>query len=306
MKEDIFRVKSVSQFFELLGLERPNHPLIGIFDVKHLNSGELYEQYKDYTMTSDLYCVILKDGTCGIKYGRNRYDFNEGVLQFMAPDQIVRSDNTHTPSNYGFFLVFHPDLFRAFNLNKKIKDYQFFRYGEQEALHLSKKEESQLLEIVGNLEEELDTNIDKHSQEILVTNLELILNYSKRFYNRQFITRTDLNSEVVTKVKSVIMDYYDQKKQTEIGTPSPDLIAESLNYSSTYLSDLIKKQTGKSIKEHIDWHIIDLAKHDLVNTGKTINEIAYDLGFNYPHYFSRLFRKKTGKSPVEFRSHKLN
>lgn len=304
---NIFRIKTVSQFFEAIGKEKPNHPLIGVFDVRDLHvENEQVELLKDVKLSSDLYAIILKDGSCGMQYGRNKYDFEEGVLQFIAPHQIVSSSNSNTPSSYGFFLVFHPDLIRNFELGKRIKNYNFFNYDVHEALHLSKKEENTLIEIVHNIEEELNMNIDKHSQEVLVTNLQLLLNYSQRFYERQFITRTNSSSDVVSKVEELIQAFYHDKLHLEHGTPSPEYFANEVNYSNTYLSDLLKKETGRSTKDHIDEHIIDLAKTELAQSGKTINEIAYDLGFNYPHYFSRLFKKKTGESPNVYRSQFLN
>ena len=306
-EENIFRIESVTQFFQAIGKEKPNHPLIGVIDVTELDmSDESMAAYKDVKMTSDLYSIILKDGSCGMQYGRNKYDFEEGVLQFIAPNQIIQSNNSHTPSSYGFFLVFHPDLIRNFDLGKKIKKYNFFRYGVHEALHLSKKEEDTLMEIVNNVKEELKMNIDKHSQEVLVTNIQLLLNYSQRFYERQFITRTNSSSDVASQVEELIQEYYENKLHLEHGTPSPEYFADKVNYSNTYLSDMLKKETGKSTKDHIDEHIIELAKTELAQSSKTVNEIAYDLGFNYPHYFSRLFKKKTGESPNVYRSTFLN
>lgn len=305
--DSIFRIKSVSQFFEAIGKGKPNHPLIGVIDIVEMNQAEeRLEHFKDIKMTSDLYCIILKDGDCGLHYGRNKYDFEEGVLQFMAPDQIASSNNSYNPSSYGFFLVFHPDLIRNFELGKRIKHYTFFNYSVHEALHLSQKEEDTLSEIVNNIKEELSMNIDRHSQEVLVTNQQLLLNYSERFYERQFITRTNSSSDVVSKIEALIHEFYEQNLQLEQGTPSPEYFAQKVNYSSTYLSDLLKKETGKSTKDHIDHHIIELAKTELAQSNKNINEIAYDLGFNYPHYFSRLFKKKTGDSPNVYRSQFMN
>lgn len=306
-KNNILKINSVTQFFETIGRGKPNHPLIGVFDVRELNiSEEEAAKFQDIKMSSDLYAIILKDGTCGLQYGRNKYDFEEGVLQFIAPNQIVSSNNSHTPSSYGFFLVFHPDLIRNFDLGKRIKKYNFFNYSVHEALHLSKREEDTLMEIVKNIEEELNMNIDKHSQEVLVTNVQLLLNYSQRFYERQFITRTNSSSDVVSKVEELIQEFYNQKQHLEHGTPSPEYFAQKVNYSNTYLSDLLKKETGKSTKDHIDDYVIELAKLELAQSEKTINEIAYDLGFNYPHYFSRLFKKKTGEAPNVYRSQFLN
>jgi len=262
-KEDIFRIESVTQFFHAIGKEKPNHPLIGVFDVTELDvSEEQMEMYKDIKMTSELYSIILKDGSCGIQYGRDKCDFEEGVLQFISPNQIITSTNSHTQSSYGFFMVFHPDLVRNFDLGRRIKKYSFFNYGVNEALHLSKKEEDTLIEIVNNITTELSMNIDRHSQEVLVTNIQLLLNYSERFYERQFITRINSGSDVVSKVEEMIREYYEKQLHLESGTPSPEYFADKVNYSNTYLSDLLKKETGKSTKDHIDQYIIELAKQN--------------------------------------------
>lgn len=301
--DDIFRIESVNQFFQAIGKEKPTHPMIGVIDIHEINEAEdRMEVYKDLKMTSDLYTIILKDGQCGLNYGRNKYDFEEGVLQFIAPNQIIQSNNSYVPSSYGFFLVFHPDLIRNFDLRKRINSFSFFNYDANEALHLSQKEERTLMEIVDHIKEELHSNIDKHSQEVLITNIQLLLNYSQRFYERQFITRTNSNSSVVVEVERLIREYYDKKLHVEHGTPSPEYFANQVHYSNTYLSDLLKKETGRSTKDHIDGHIIELAKNELAQSNKTVNEIAYDLGFNYPHYFSRLFKKKTGETPNVYRS----
>ncbi len=306
-KENIIRIKTLTQLFDALDWEKPTHPLIGIIDVTRLEElpEEKKQAFEGVKMTSDLYSVILKDGDCGLQYGRNKYDFEEGVLRFIAPNQIV-SSSTHTPSSYGFMLVFHPDLIRNFDLGKTIGQYNFFNYAVHEALHLSKQEENILLEIAKNIEKELESNIDKHTQEVVVTNLQLLLNYSKRFYNRQFITRVNDNSDVISKVERLIKEYYSQNLQLVNGTPKPEYFAEKVNFSNNYLSDLLKKETGKSTKDHVDDYVIDLAKTKLLNSEFTVNEIAYDLGFNYPHYFSRMFKKKVGETPVEFRMKTFN
>ena len=303
MEPEIFRIKSVTQFFNTLGWEKPNHPLIGVIDVTRFNNmtEEEIDAYSGVKMTSDLYGIILKDGDCGMMYGRSKYDFEEGVLRFIAPNQIVQS-STHTPSSYGFMIVFHPDLIRNFDLGQSINSYSFFSYSVNEALHLSKKEEDTLIEIADNINEELRGNIDRHSQEVIVTNLQLLLNYSKRFYDRQFITRVNSNSDVIGQIEHLIKEYYETNLQLELGIPSSSYFAEKVNLSTNYLSDLIKKETGRSTKDHIDEYVVELAKTKLVHSNKTINEVAYDLGFNYPHYFSRLFKKKTGKSPNIYRS----
>lgn len=301
-KEKIYRFNSLTEIFNGIGLEKPEHPLVGVIDVVNFKSPEHLLGVKT---VSDLYCVMLKDGDCGMQYGRNNYDFEEGVLRFIAPGQVVTTTE-RVENSYGFMLFFHPDLIRNFPLGKTIHQLTFFDYSVHEALHLSHKEEKILIDCVNNIKDELKENIDKHSQELLVSNIQLLMNYSKRFYERQFITRANNNSDVVSKVEEEIIKYYHLKKQLEFGTPSPKYFADKVNLSSNYLSDLLKKETGKNTKEQVDDYIIDLAKTELLNSEGTISEIAFELGFNYPHYFSRLFKKKTGESPLGYRSKKMN
>ncbi|HAA11059.1 MAG TPA: AraC family transcriptional regulator [Cytophagales bacterium] len=297
----LLEINSLSQFFEAIQWDKPKHPLIGVIDVAKIDySGA--EQYKNVRFTSALYSIMLKDGECGMIYGRNKYDFQEGVLQFIGPNQVISATDSHKPSSYGFMLLFHPDLIRNFDLGKRIRQYSFFNYEVHEALHLSKKEEDTLIEISNNIKRELEMNIDKHSQEVLVTNLQLLLNYANRFYERQFITRTNAHSDVVSLVEQHITQYYKEERQLERGIPTPDYIAEQVHFSTNYLSDLLKRETGRSVKDHIDDYTIELAKTALASTKDTINQIAYQLGFNYPHYFSRMFKKKTGESPNSYRA----
>lgn len=307
MEGKFIRVQSVSQLFSMLGWENPTHPLIGIIDVTQLDeiAESKGQEFLGAKLVSELYSVILKDGDCGMQYGRNSYDFEEGVLRFIGPGQVV-SSTSHTPSTYGFMLVFHPDLIGNFDLGKTIDRYNFFAYDVHEALHLSKKEENTLIEIVENIKSELVSHIDTHTQEVIVTNLQLLLNYSNRFYNRQFITRTNHNSDVVSHVEALLKEYYGKNLQLKKGTPSPEYFAEKVHFSANYLSDLLKKETGRTTKDHIDEYIVRLAKSSLLSSKQSVSEIAYNLGFNYPHYFSRMFKKRVGMSPVEFRSESLN
>lgn len=306
-QNNIVRIKSITQFFDIFGWEKPMHPLIGVIDIRKLEniSDEQKKEIENLKMSSDLYTIILKDGDCGMQYGRNKYDFEEGVLRFIAPNQVV-SSSFHTPSTYGFMLLFHPDLLRNFDLGEHINRYHFFDYAVHEALHLSKKEEDTLIEVAANIKEELHSNIDRHTQEVIVTNLQLMLNYSKRFYERQFITRANNNSDTISKVEVLIRDYFNKNKQFDLGLPKPEYLAQEVGFSVNYLSDLLKTETGKSTKDHIDDYVINMAKTRLLNSEFTINEIAYDLGFNYPHYFSRMFKKKVGETPMQFRTKAFN
>jgi AraC-like DNA-binding protein len=285
-----------------MGVAPPKHPLISI-----VHWGDVSPPAEKGTLKymSDFYTVMLKDADCGMQYGRNYYDFNEGLLTFIGPKQVfsVTSENY---SATGWMLLFHPDLIRQSNLGKIIGNYSFFSYDVHEALHLSDKEESILGDTIEKLEFELEQNIDAHSKNLLVSNIELLLNYCNRFYERQFHTRADSHSDVVTSVERLIKEYYNDEKQLQEGTPSIQYLANKVNLSANYLSDLLKKETGRNTKEHINNFVVDRAKTILLNSENNVSEIAYDLGFNYPHYFSRMFKKETGMTPQKYREQNLN
>lgn len=302
MSENIIHFNSLSQLFKAMGMEPPLHPLIGILEFGKFDAPEAMFHQK---MSADFYVISLKDGDCGMLYGRNYYDFEEGVLTFMGPNQVMTYEEKEV-SKSGWMLLFHPDLIRQSALGQNIKNYNFFSYDVYEALHLSQKEEDILKDIIAKIQFELDQNIDKHSNQLLVSNIELMLNYCNRFYERQFETRSHKHSDVVTRVEQLIEAYYDQNKQLEFGSPSIQYFAEKVNLSANYLSDLLKKETGRNTKEHINDHVVDLAKTRLLNSEASVSEIAYDLGFNYPHYFSRMFKKSTGQTPQKYRELNFN
>ena len=254
---------------------------------------------------SDFYTVMLKDADCGLLYGRNYYDFDEGLLTFIGPKQVFSTTNENVSAT-GWMLAFHPDLIRRSNLGKNIDKYSFFSYDVHEALHLSDKEEEILNDTIKKMEFELEQNIDAHSRNLLVSNIELLLNYCNRFYERQFHTRSESHSDVVTSIEHIIKMYYEDGKQLQEGTPSIQYLANEVNLSANYLSDLLKKETGRNTKEHINHFVLDRAKTILLNTDNHVREIAYDLGFNYPHYFSRMFKKETGMTPQKYREKNLN
>lgn len=249
--------------------------------------------------------ISMKDADCGVQYGRNYYDFEEGVLTFMGPNQVTSYEEKGV-SHTGWMLLFHPDLIRRSPLGQTIKTYNFFSYDVYEALHLSKKEEEILHDIIEKIKLELDQNIDKHSNQLLVAHIDLMLNYCNRFYERQFETRSHQHSDIVTRITEMIEEYYEENKQVMLGPPSIQYFADKVNLSANYLSDLLKKETGRNTKEHINDHVMELAKTKLLNSEGSVSEIAYDLGFNYPHYFSRMFKKSTGKTPQEYRAFNLN
>lgn len=302
MSDQIIHITNLSDVHESMGVTPPKHPLISIV---HWDNVTPPAKKGSVRYMSDFYTVMLKDADCGLQYGRNYYDFNEGLLTFIAPKQVFSTSNENYSAT-GWMLLFHPDLIRQSNLGKIIGNYSFFSYDVHEALHLSDKEEKILGDCIEKLEFELDQNIDAHSKNLLVSNIELLLNYCNRFYERQFHTRTDSHSDVVTSVERLIKAYYDDGKQLQEGTPSIHYLANKVSLSANYLSDLLKKETGRNTKEHINHFVVDRAKTILLNSENNVSEVAYDLGFNYPHYFSRMFKKETGMTPQKYREQNLN
>jgi len=236
-------------------------------------------------------------------YGRNSYDFQDGAMAFIAPGQVIRPENHEDNSDIsGWMLFFHPDLLRQSNLSDKMDDYNFFSYNLNEALHLSRKEKKSVTDLVNKIEEEYNQNIDKHSQLVIISTIELLLNYATRYYDRQFITRTNNNKKYINRFETVLKNYYKSNKHIEIGIPTVAYCGESLNMSSKYLSDLLRKETGRNTQDHIHEFIIEKAKNKLLNSTISVSEIAYNLGFEYPQYFSKLFKKTTDFSPSEYRN----
>ena len=302
---DIFRITSISQFHEIIGLPAPEHPLISfIKESDNANKSHIEEQFSNIRFSTDLYAIMYKDKVSGsIGYGRNSYDFQEGTMIFSSPGQVFTTPPADQPiENKGWTLLFHPDLILKSNLGDRIDDYTFFTYEANEALHLSNKEEKFITELVYQIREEYRQNLDRHSQHLIISNLELLLGYCLRFYDRQFFTRTNLNKDFVSDFESKLKAYFKSDELNQKGLPNAQYFGAEMNMSANYLSDLLKKETGKSIKEHIDGYIITKAKSVLLNSTQSISEIAYGLGFDYPQSFTRLFKKKTGMSPLEYRS----
>lgn len=295
-------IKSVEEAHRLLGLEEPLHPLVSVVHEDDLNLSLVPPEIK---IQIDLFQVWLKDGmNCEVGYGRNSYDFSKGTLAFMKPGQILTSQNVMGKKHdfEGWVLVFHPDLIRKSDLGSHIHEYGYFDYDVHEALHISAKEIGTLNDIVSKIETELSLNLDKYSQKLIVNNIELLLDYCSRFYDRQFITRTNLNQDLISKFNSELRNYFKQNKNQSIGIPSVTYLGEAMNMSAHYLSDLLKAETGKSALEHIHLFVLDRAKTMLLNSGESISQIAYQLGFEYPQYFTRLFKSKTGMSPSAYRT----
>jgi AraC-like DNA-binding protein len=249
------------------------------------------------------YCVFLKEAKCGdLKYGCNYYDYQEGTLVFIAPGQVVGIGNAPgSPMPKGYGLLFHPDIIRGTSLGHNIKNYSFFSYESNEALHLSEKERETIIDCLNRIDHELHQSIDKHSKMLIVNNIELLLNYCVRFYDRQFITRSHVNKDILVRFERLLDDYFKSEKPQTLGLPTVKYFAENLHLSTNYFGDLIKKETGKSPQEHIQLKLIEIAKERLFDTSKTVSEIAHELGFKYPQHFSRLFKNETGYTPNEYR-----
>lgn len=293
----IKKIKTISELHSLLGYEKPKHPLITFVDLTHTNAGPRKE---DVFFAMDFYSIACKSFEGILKYGRSIYDFQEGSLKFTAPGQVM-SASPNLKITEGWALYFHPDLLHGTDLDRKIQDYSFFHYETNEALHISDEEKAILETCVHNIEREYHQNTDHHTQQLIVDSIQLMLNYSKRFYQRQFITRKKVNSGIVERFDALLREYIRDKNLVETGVPSVSFFAEKLSLSSSYLTDVLKHQTGKNSQEHIHLALVDKAKTMLLGTTKSVSEVAYDLGFEYPSHFSKLFKTKTGKSPSEYR-----
>lgn len=283
----------------MLNMGSPDHPLLAV--VRKWGIGDF--DPREVKFTGDLYYLALKGRTSGaFPYGRNKYDYQEGTLIFMRPGQVATFERFKTEDDGGWTILFHPDLIHGSELGKTIKGYSFFNYHLTEALHLSREEKQFVNTLVENLEREIRQNLDKHSQNLIVQNVETILKYSQRYYDRQFYTRANLNKDLVSRFEGYLHAYFLSEELSEKGIPTLADCGEALHVSGSYLSDMLKLATGRSAKDHIYNHLIDLAKLKLLNTTYTINEIATVLGFEYPQHFSKLFKTKTGVSPSEYRN----
>ena len=297
--DKILRFGSISQFNEITGQETL-HPLVDVFDFSKAKPIKTLEPQK---IVYDFYTIYLKEIKCGdIKYGCNYYDYQEGTLVFIAPGQVISIENYNPDFKpKGWALRFHPDLIHGTSLGNKIKDYSFFSYEVREALHLSEKERQIIIDLLQQIQYELGRGIDKHSKTLISTSIELLLNYCVRFYDRQFITRGNVNKDILVRFEKLLEDYFKSGKTQAFGLPSVGYFAEELNLSSNYFGDLIKKETGKSAQESIQLKLLDVAKERLFDTSKSVSEIAYELGFKYPQHFTRLFKNAMGFSPNEYR-----
>jgi AraC-like DNA-binding protein len=299
--EKVFRFDTVNEY-NALNNHETLHPLVSVINFSKANPRS-WGGEKKVKLYFGFYTIFLKDVKCGdLKYGRNYYDYQEGTLVFVAPGQVLELENdgkVYQPK--GHALVFHPDLIHGTPLAGIMNDYNFFSYNTNEALHVSERERQIVLDCFSKIEFELQQGVDKHSKKLIASNIELFLNYCDRFYDRQFITRDNVNQGILEKFEEQLNGYFSSEKPQTYGLPSVAFFADELHLSANYFGDLIKKETGKSAKEYIQDKIIDLAKTKTFNTGKSVNEIAYELGFKYPQHFTRLFKQRVGMTPKEFR-----
>lgn len=294
--EELIRFETVKSYNDFNNTETL-HPLVSVIDFSKAKPRQKYRMY------FDLYVVILKDVMCGdLQYGKNNYDYQEGTLVFFAPGQVagVRSETMFQPQGYA--LVFHPDFIKGTALGRTIQDYGFFSYNMNEALHMSQRERRIVLDTFAKVSYELEHAIDKHSRKLVVSTIELFLNYCVRFYDRQFITREDAHKGILEKFESLLSEYYRSDKPQSIGLPSVAYCADALHLSANYFGELVKKETGTSAHDYIQSKVIDLAKEKIFDLSKSVSEIAYELGFKYPQHFTRLFKQRVGHTPQEYRS----
>jgi AraC-like DNA-binding protein len=299
MKNIVYRVQTISELHEIAGFNKPKHPLVTIIDYSKVNVATGPESG---SFMFSFYSVNFKKH-CDFRYGKQAFDHQEGTLHCTAPDQIISFDRKKEANNTeGWGLYFHPELIRNTALGKKINEYSFFSYGENEALHLSEQEKQTLLFILKQMENEYNTNIDHYSHDLIISNIELLLNYCKRFYGRQFITRTNQNKDVIVRFEEFITDYFNSNELKNNSIPTVKYCAEAMNLSPNYFSDLLKSETGKNTQEHIHYHLLEKAKTLLIQSNLSVSEIAYELGFEYPQNFSKLFKKKVGTTPTLYRA----
>lgn len=299
--QPMYRFDTVSEY-NALNNQETLHPLVSVIDFSKAKPRS-WNGDKTVKIHYGLYCIFLKEIKCGdLKYGCNLYDYQEGTLVFVSPGQVMEIETdgkVYQPKGYA--LVFHPDLIHGTALGKHIHDYNFFGYQSNEALHLSDRERKIVLDCFSKIEFELERPIDKHSKKLIVSNIELFLDYCIRFYDRQFITRDKAHKGILERFETLLNDFYQSEKPQTTGFPSVAYCAGELNLSPNYFGDLIKKETGKTAQEYIQAKVIDVAKEKIFDQSKSVGQIAYELGFKYPQHFTRLFKQQVGQSPSEYR-----
>ncbi|MEO5909252.1 MAG: helix-turn-helix transcriptional regulator [Pelobium sp.] len=296
------QIKSISEYHNFMNLPKPQHPLISVVKFEDIKR-KPNESPK--SLINNFYSIALKKTfNAKMKYGQQEYDFNDGMLAFIAPNQVIKVvlEKHQVLQHTGWLLIFHPDFLWNTPLAKKIKKYDYFGYQLSEALHLSEKEEIMLSRIMENINQEYNSNIDNFSQDVIIAQLELLLTYAERFYQRQFITRKISNHSILDRLENLLIEYFNEDNLSTNGLPTVQHISEQLNISPNYLSRLLKTLTGQTTKLFIQDKLIEFAKQKLSTTALSINEIAFELGFEYPQSFSKLFKAKTNLTPMEFRN----
>jgi AraC family transcriptional regulator, transcriptional activator of pobA len=294
--DNLRRFETVSEY-NAFNNNETLHPLVGVVNLSKANPRQASNMYFGF------YTVFLKEVKCGdLRYGKNTYDYQEGTLVFIAPGQVISGDNTgNTYQPKGYALVFHPDLIHGTPLRRHIQDYTFFDYQSNEALHLSERERTLVLDCFTKIGHELEHAIDRHSRRLIASNIELLLNYCIRFYDRQFITREHAHKGILERFESLLNAYFLSDKPQTVGLPAVAYCADALNLSAKYFGDLIKKETGKSAQDYIQMKVIEMAKEKTFDQSKSVSQIAYELGFKYPQHFTRFFKQRVGQSPNEYR-----
>jgi AraC family transcriptional activator of pobA len=293
------KITSITALHQYLKLKKPSHPLVSVFDFNevHVDPETILS-----AVTTDFYVISIKKDCAGrCKYGQHYYDFEDGIMYFIAPHQVLQFEDILLSEVKGNVLVIHPDFLHGYPLARTIKDYGYFSYMANEALYLSEKEEKSVTDIMNNISREIETNMDGFTQDLLVSNLDLLLKYCDRFYNRQFLTRKKVNHDLLTQLETLLNEYFKDEKLLINGIPTVQLVAAQMNISPNYLSDMLRVHTGQTTQQHIQNRVIEKAKEMLSTTGMSVSEIAYRLGFEHPQSFHRLFKNQTAVSPLEFR-----
>lgn len=296
MHDEIIKLDTIEKYNRILGI-KTLHPLVSVTDLSTL------KDIKHCRKEFGFYCIYYKDLECGtIQYGRSKYDYQEGTMLFIAPGQIAGiNDGGATPSPRGYVLMFHPDLLYGTSLARRMKDYNFFSYDSNEALHMSEREKQIILNCFHEISAELEHAIDKHTKQIIASTIETMLNYCTRFYDRQFITREIPNRGILSRFEKTVHQWFESGKAREFGLPTVQMCASEACLSPNYFGDLIKKELGKTAQEYIRLYVIDRAKELIAENELNVSEIAYELGFKYPHHLTRVFKKVTGMTPNEYR-----
>lgn len=294
--DEMIRIDSVDVYNKLFGFET-RHPLVTVVDLSEATRWPRRTKF-----SYGVYALFLKNARCGdIKYGRKTYDYQDGTIVCFAPGQMIEVEMTPDTRPAGYGILFHPDLIRGTALGQEIRNYNFFSYETSEALHLSDEERQTILDTLHKIAKELEHAIDKHSRRLITANIGLLLDYCMRFYDRQFITRSEVNSDIIIRFEQLLEAYFDADTPQREGLPSVKYFADKVFLSPNYFGDVIRKQTGMTASEHIQNKVIERVKEQLLSSGKTASQIAYDLGFQYPQHLSRMFKRITGLTPNEFR-----